>query len=76
MLRVGQREADTQHGRILRTDLQGWKDADREDGNDRRIAILGFGVRGGVLRERGKREGEEGEEEGEAFHCGRGRGQC
>ena len=34
-----------------------------------------IGVRGGVLRERGKREGEEGEEEDEAFHCGRGRGQ-
>ena len=25
---------------------------------------------------RKRREGEEGEEEGEAFHCGRGRGQC
>ena len=31
-------------------------------------------VRGGVLRERG--QGGEGEEEGEAFHCGRGWGQC
>jgi len=34
-------------------------------------------VRGGVIRSRGRGgEGEEGEEEGEAFHCGRGRGQC
>ena len=43
VLRVGKREADAQHGRILRTDLHGREDADREDGNDRRTDILGFG---------------------------------